>query len=157
MYEYKDLAFSLKKSNRISIQGMESLPLEETNGKYILNNKDEFLAFINSSSSYSGKTVELNCNIDMKNEVIGTSNTFQGTFDGKGHSIINFRTSNGLFQEIGTGGKVTNLHISGASFDGESSAGIVAGINSGEIENVLVTGESDSDKGYELYRRYRRQ
>ncbi len=140
VYEYKDLAFSLKKSNRISIQGMESLPLEETNGKYILNNKDEFLAFINSSSSYSGKTVELNCNIDMKNEVIGTSNTFQGTFDGKGHSIINFRTSNGLFQEIGTGGKVTNLHISGASFDGESSAGIVAGINSGEIENVLVTG-----------------
>lgn len=140
VYEYKDLAFSLKKSNHISIQGMESSSLEETDGKYILNNKDEFLAFINSSSSYSGKTVELNCNIDMKNEVIGFSQTFEGTFDGKGYSIINFRTSNGLFQEIERNGNVQNLHISNASFDGESSAGIVAGNTRGKIENVLVTG-----------------
>ena len=140
VYEYKDLEFSLKKSNRISIQGMESLSLEETDGKYILNNKDKFLEFINSSSSFNGKIVELNCNIDMKNEVIGFSQTFEGTFDGKGYSIINFRTSSGLFQEIGNSGIVQNLHISDASFDGESSAGIAAGNNRGKIENVLVTG-----------------
>ena len=140
VYEYKDLAFSLKKSNRISIQGMESSSLEETDGKYILNNKDEFLAFINSSDNYSGKTVELNCNIDMKNEVIGFSSIFSGTFDGRGHSIINFKTSRGLFREIGSSGIVQNLHISNASFDGESSAGIVVGINGGKIENILVTG-----------------
>ena len=138
VYEYKDLEFSLKKSNRISIQGMESLSLVETDGKYILNNKDEFLEFINSSDNYSGKTVELGCNIDMKNEVIGFSSIFSGTFDGRGHSIINFKTSRGLFREIGSSGIVQNLHISNASFDGESSAGIVVGINGGKIENILV-------------------
>lgn len=141
VYEYEDLEFFLADLNRVSVQSIESLSLEETDGKYILNNKDEFLGFINSTNSFSGKTIELNCDIDMKNETIGMGGVFSGTFDGKGHSIINFKTSSGLFREIGKDGNVQNLHISKASFDGTSGAGIVAASNSGKIENVLVTGD----------------
>lgn len=44
----------------------------------------------------------------------------------------------GFFQEIGKGGIVRNLAFSNVSITGRTICGVVAGLNSGTIENVLV-------------------
>ena len=52
---------------------------------------------MNSGTSYFGLTVFLGADIDFSGglsqqlELIGTSNSFQGTFDGQGYTIRNFR------------------------------------------------------------------
>ena len=77
----------------------------------------------------------------------GTSggNTFEGYFDGQGHSVKNlYVTGNGnagLFGYVSTEGTVKNLGVSGTSTS--TSGGGVAAINFGSIENcssgVIVT------------------
>ena len=77
----------------------------------------------------------------------GTSggNTFEGSFDGQGHSVKNlYVTGNGdagLFGYVSTEGTVKNLGVSGTSTS--TSGGGVAAINFGSIENcssgVIVT------------------
>lgn len=77
----------------------------------------------------------------------GTSggNTFEGSFDGQGHSVKNlYVTGNGnagLFGYVSAEGTVKNLGVSGSSTS--TSGGGVAAINFGSIENcssgVIVT------------------
>ena len=77
----------------------------------------------------------------------GTSggNTFEGSFDGQGHSVKNlYVTGNGnagLFGYVSAKGTVKNLGVSGSSTS--TSGGGVAAINFGSIENcssgVIVT------------------
>ena len=65
---------------------------------HIINTASELIAFskiVNSGTSYNGTTVFLDADIDFfgglsdKFEPIGTSNDFQGTFDGQRHTISN--------------------------------------------------------------------
>ena len=79
----------------------------------------------------------------------GTSggNTFEGSFDGQGHSVKNlYVTGNGnagLFGYVSAEGTVKNLGVSGSSTSTSTSGGGVAAINFGSIENcssgVIVT------------------
>lgn len=74
---------------------------------------------------------------------ISGGNTFEGSFDGQGHSVKNlYVTGNGnagLFGYVSAEGTVKNLGVSGSS----TSGGGVAAINFGSIENcssgVIVT------------------
>ena len=102
---------------------------------------------------------------DVENYVaIGTGNTdgFTGTFDGRGNRIIGLNVSSdnaGIFSEIGTrtetinGEKVTytgtvkNVNIYSGNFTGGTSAGAVAGMNSGRIENVTGFGNTVTSNG----------
>lgn len=95
---------------------------------------------------------------DVENYVaIGTNsaNGFTGTFDGRGNRIIgldttkdandgntNFMVNAGIFSTIGEGGTVKNVNIYSGNFEGTNTAGAVAGMNSGRIENVTGFGNT---------------
>lgn len=88
-------------------------------------------------------------------EAIGGTTGFTGTFDGRGNRIIgldttkddngtntNFMANAGIFSTIGEGGTVKNVNIYSGNFTGTTSAGAVAGMNSGRIENVTGFGNT---------------
>ena len=93
---------------------------------------------------------------DVENYVaIGTNsaNGFTGTFDGRGNRIIgldttkdandgntNFMVNAGIFSTIGKDGTVKNVNIYSGNFEGANTAGAVAGINNGRIENIVTFG-----------------
>lgn len=85
----------------------------------------------------------------------GSANGFTGTFDGRGNRIIgldttkddngtntNFMANAGIFSTIGEGGTVKNVNIYSGNFEGTNTAGAVAGMNSGRIENVTGFGNT---------------
>lgn len=87
-------------------------------------------------------------------EAIGTGSKFTGTFDGRGNRIIgldttksttgngNTLTNAGIFSTIGEGGTVKNVNIYSGNFNGTDTAGAVAGVNEGRIENVTGFGNT---------------
>ena len=93
---------------------------------------------------------------DVENYVaIGTGSEFTGTFDGRGNRIIgldttkndngtntNFMANAGIFSTIGEGGTVKNVNIYSGNFTGTDTAGAVAGVNKGRIENVTGFGNT---------------
>ena len=66
---------------------------------------------------------------------------FKGTFDGKGHALLNWKTKQGLFDLIAENGAVQNLRIDAScSMDvltkcDEVIAGFIARVNKGTIRN----------------------
>lgn len=118
--------------------------LRQESGAYQINNKDEFVSFLADREKYADKSIVLNCDIDMNGANAVFDATFSGTFNGNGHSIVNFKSKKGLFRELTSGASVKNLHISKASLDGSVGAGIIAGKNSGTIENCAVLGNLKS-------------
>ena len=90
-------------------------------------------------------------------EAIGTSaNGFTGTFDGRGNRIIGLTvdkvngqstTNAGIFSTIGEGGTVKNVNIYSGNFEGTNTAGSVAGVNNGRIENVTGFGNTVTSNG----------
>lgn len=80
-------------------------------------------------------------------EAIGGTTGFTGTFDGHGNRIIGLKVNNnngnaGIFSTVGEGGVVKNVNIYSGNFTGGTSAGAVAGMNSGRIENVTGFGNT---------------
>jgi len=76
--------------------------------------------------------------------------SFRGTFDGRGHSIMNLTINNyngdyvGLFG--GNGGTIKNLTLSNAMVRGDWYAGLLAGDNWGTISHCFVYGSIDADE-----------
>lgn len=116
------------------------------------------------------KTNILSYNFALKNDIdasavtgyeaIGSSsdNGFTGTFDGRDHRIIglNVTGSNaGIFDTIGKVtngentivGKVEDLRVYSGNFNGIDNAGAVAGINNGNISNVMTFGNVVTAQG----------
>ena len=83
---------------------------------------------------------------DVENYVaIGTGSKFTGIFDGRGNRIIGLKVSGddaGIFSTVGEDGTVKNVNIYSGNFTGGTSAGAVAGMNSGRIENVTGFGNT---------------
>lgn len=86
-------------------------------------------------------------------EAIGTNsaNGFTGTFDGRGNRIIGLtvdkvngqNTANaGIFSTVGKGGVVKDVNIYSGTFTGTTTAGAVAGVNSGRIEGIITFGNT---------------
>lgn len=99
--------------------------------------------------SFKGKTVYLGADIDL-NDIAWTpigddAHPFQGTFDGKDHTVSNLKVNNlgwaGLFGHAGRGGAATirNLKISGATIYSSRMAGTVVGQLYGDLENCHVS------------------
>ncbi|MBR1746916.1 MAG: hypothetical protein IJ735_01745 [Clostridia bacterium] len=113
-----------------------------------------------NSEELSGQVYELTADIDMS-EVeeflpIGSSvNAFNGTFDGKGHSVtldMRYRgEATGLFGEISPVGLVKNLIVKGSVVADNGTCGSVAGINNGAISDCVnyasVTGSGTNVGG----------
>ncbi len=100
------------------------------------NGLKAFAGKVNSGTSYKNETVKLTADIDLANEEwtpIGKSgSTFQGVFDGQGHTISNLYINNkwlcdaGLFG-LTTDGEVKNLTLQNANVTGYFDVGAIAG------------------------------
>ena len=96
---------------------------------------------VTGNSIFIGKTIELQCNIDLGHHRVkgigGGSNfggsNFAGVFDGKGFTISNFEVDArdrsyyaGLFNQVSHGGTIKNLTVANATIKGNSMVGAVA-------------------------------
>lgn len=107
---------------------------------------------VNEGNSYAGYTINLECDIDLQNlawDTIGYGTPqferyFQGTFDGKNHTIYNLNV-------VGAKGGVTPNAQTGVEepstgVDGSAGVGLFGSIHTGavvknvKIENAVVTG-----------------
>ena len=89
----------------------------------------------NRHVSFAGKTINLGNDIDLGNINWQPIGDFNGTFDGRGHSISNlsishtmnqsnfWNTAFGLFAFIGTGGQVKNITVNITEINVESIVG----------------------------------
>lgn len=84
-------------------------------------------------------------------EAIGGENgAFTGTFDGRGNRIIGLTVSGdnaGIFSTVGKGGVVKDVNIYSGTFTGTTTAGAVAGVNSGRIEGIVTFGNTVTATG----------
>ena len=85
---------------------------------------------------------------------------FTGTFDGRGNRIIgldttkdsnggnsNTLTNAGIFSTVGKDGVVKDVNIYSGTFTGTTTAGAVAGVNSGRIEGIVTFGNTVTSNG----------
>ena len=130
-----------------------NVTLNEANkGATMIFTLEELIAFandVNSGNTYKGKTVILGADIDLANmewTPIGNStNKFQGTFDGNGHTISNLKITSGK-SNVGlfgftTDGEIKNLTVENATVTGYLNVGVVAGTPyTSKYTNITVTG-----------------
>ncbi|MBR6139440.1 MAG: hypothetical protein IKQ12_07740 [Prevotella sp.] len=135
--------------------------LVETNGTIEISTVEQLMEFrdaVNRGNTYAGKTVKLTADLDLSSEsnwtpignlVAYPSQSFNGTFDGDGHSIsnvtVNDNTPNhavaGLFGSV-ENGTIKNLTVKNVDLTSTHYAGgIVAYTSNGPtIENCKVIG-----------------
>lgn len=105
-----------------------------------INSQEDFDAFVNAFSSTSrtflGKTIYLNCDVDMTGYG-SLLNAFYGTFYGNGHAVNNI-TRPFFGNEIEQAGRVYDLVLNKANIT--TAEAFVTFINRGIISNVRVTG-----------------
>ena len=115
---------------------------------------EELKAFrdaVNNGNSCKGQTVELSADIDLKGEEwtpIGKSgSTFQGVFNGNGHTVSNLVINQPRMSDVGffgvtTNGEIKNLTIHNADVKGRLDVGAVAGTPyTSKYTNIKLTGD----------------
>lgn len=138
---------------------------QDANGNYLISNANELVYFAKSvnvdGETYADKTVKLTADIDLAGKLwipVGQTqvSSFQGTFDGQGHTIknmtVNYTGTNsnyacGLFGwiELHNGAPIViqNVKFDNANVTGIKYTGVVAGYANGasgaEIKNCVVT------------------
>ena len=109
------------------------------------------------SQCQDGETISLAEDYDWEGNEwlpIGTEdNPFNGTFDGRGHTISNIVISGGganevgIFGVLGESAVIKNVTFENVTVTSGQYVGIVAGINNGTIENVDVTNTNSQYEG----------
>ena len=93
--------------------------------------------------------ITLTADIDLTGKewtpVGNSGQTYNGTFDGQGHTITGLNISSpneavALFHNIGGGGKVMNLQLKDVTYKGSTAMGGIAHGNNGTITACSVTG-----------------
>lgn len=124
--------------------------------------------YYDSVVASGGTTNILSYNFALKNDinasdltdynVIGTAANgdvigYSGTFDGRGNRIIGLEVDNeinaGIFSKINQTGAVKNLNVYSGTFTGTDTAGAIAGVNNGTIENITAFGNTVTVTGDE--------
>ena len=116
---------------------------------YLIYTVDQIIELAQGANEYhDGLVFMLADDIDMRGSTYAPIANFKGTLDGDGKSIFNFNVSSlgadnaaGLFAK--NSGTIKNLIINGnVTINGQRtvSAGTVAGLNYGTIDNVTVLG-----------------
>lgn len=91
-------------------------------------------------------TADINLTGKEWTPVGNSGQTYNGTFDGQGHTITGLNISSpseavALFHNIGGGGKVMNLQLKDVTYNGSTAMGGIAHGNSGTITACSVTGK----------------
>lgn len=124
---------------------------------YRLSDADDLAGLaklVKKGKTFKGCTVRLTRNINLKKYSSWTpiggvfknmAKNFNGTFDGKGHTIYNLSVkgtseSQGLFGRAGKKSVIKNVTLKGAYVLGHMDTGAVAGSSSGKIESCKVYG-----------------
>ena len=136
------------------------------NDPYVIDTAETLQGFaqlVNGGNSFEGKFIELTNDIDLLKEgvcgknigswtPIGKDKAFKGTFDGKGHKILNLYINDGTEDNAGlfgiNDGTIKDLAVTGTVTGGSKAGGIVGTNRSnGKIESCSnacnVTGTSE--------------
>ena len=135
-----DFIDSPEKDYIVSVWDGESVetPTVDANNVIRISSAAELVGLmeVTGNSIFIGKTIELQCNIDLGHhrvKGIGSGSNFAGVFDGKGFTISNFEVDArdrsyyaGLFNQVSHGGTIKNLTVANATIKGNSMVGAVA-------------------------------
>lgn len=115
---------------------------------------EELKAFrdeVNAGNTFKGETIELANDIDLGGEewtpIGNAGNSFQGNFNGNGHTISNLKVNlptseNAGFFGTTKNGTVKNLNFHNADIKGSLNVGVVAGTPyTTSYSNITVTGD----------------
>lgn len=146
------------------VEGMDTPYLTAFVGKgtienpYKIHNASEFRALTSLGAGDAGKGKYFSLAADLTLQGTGASVSvdapFQGVFDGNGYWIngaysssgsISVDSYNGLFPVVGESAVIKNVTVTNIRLTG-SGVGIIAGKNSGRIENCVVDGTISASK-----------
>ncbi len=138
----------------VSADGASSLPMLASEYSTTLTNAHQLqLVAMDMSADYTlGRDIDASATAGTSNvwdssfiALGGTSGTFSGSLDGNGHVIkgltIN-RPNNaftGLFTNVWTTGRISNLGLEGGSITGREFTGALAGFSMGSMTDVFST------------------
>ena len=154
----------VSKLNSLNVKSVDNKKAQQLTHIWVNNGEQlkNIQTTANSNADVLGYNFALKGDInasDVENYVaigMNSSNGFTGTFDGRGNRIIGLTvdkvngqsTANaGIFSAIGEGGTVKNVNIYSGNFEGTNTAGAVAGVNNGRIENVTGFGNTVTSNG----------
>ncbi len=119
------------------------------NKTIMINTAEEFALFaseVNSGTNYSGYTVKLENDIDLKGYVWSPINAFAGTFDGDNHTISNLCVLGGTegqgFGLFGTSQfkAAKNVTLNNVFVNGNSAVAGFVGRSNSSISNIHISG-----------------
>lgn len=107
---------------------------------------------MNDNPTYADNNCLLYTDINLSAEwtPVYSSNSYNGTFDGNGHTISGLSIGGnenyqGLFSYVGSNGTIKNLTLSNVDIHGNENVGGVAGYNLGKILGCTVSGTVKGD------------
>ncbi len=129
----------------VAIENGSMIPSENT---YLIKNANEMQLL----HKYPNAHFKLAGNIDMNGVLWNPVTTFSGTLDGRGYIIsgltINRSTQAyvGLFGEVTSNSKISNITFKDANVIGENYTGVLAGTLYGNVNNVIITNSNVNGK-----------
>lgn len=121
----------------------------QDDGSYTVYTANGLLAWNEAAQSDPSLNCTLTADINMTGKewtpVGNSGQTYNGTFDGQGHTITGLDISSpseavALFHNIGGGGKVMNLQLKYVTYNGSTAMGGIAHGNNGTITACSVMG-----------------
>lgn len=121
----------------------------QDDGSYTVHTANGLLAWNEAAQSDPSLNCTLTADINMTGKewtpVGNSGQTYNGTFDGQGHTITGLDISSpseavALFHNIGGGGKVMNLQLKYVTYNGSTAMGGIAHGNNGTITACSVMG-----------------
>ena len=121
----------------------------QDDGSYTVYTANGLLAWNEAAQSDPSLNCTLTADINMTGKewtpVGNSGQTYNGTFDGQGHTITGLNISSpseavALFHNIGGGGKVMNLQLKYVTYNGSTAMGGIAHGNNGTITACSVMG-----------------
>ena len=121
----------------------------QDDGSYTVYTANGLLAWNEAVQSNLSLNCTLTADIDLTGKkwtpVGNSGQTYNGTFDGQGHTITGLNISSpseavALFHNIGGGGKVMNLQLKYVTYNGSTAMGGIAHGNNGTITACSVMG-----------------
>lgn len=121
----------------------------QDDGSYTVYTANGLLAWNEAAQSDYTLNCTLTADINMTGKewtpVGNSGQTYNGTFDGQGHTITGLNISSpseavALFHNIGGGGKVMNLQLKYVTYNGSTAMGGIAHGNNGTITACSVMG-----------------